>query len=65
MEIEFTEEDLKLVDEIMEPVLPYIRGSTELTSLLYDVDLLPEQIKLPVNASRMHLITRLFQKLND
>lgn len=65
IEIEYTEEDLKLVDEISKPVLSYIRDNAGLTSLLYDIDLLPEQIKLPVNAIRMCVITRMYQELYD
>lgn len=65
IEIEYTEDDLKFVKDILKPYLKYINETPELTSLLYDLDLLPEQIKLPVNAGRALVITKLFQQLND
>jgi hypothetical protein len=46
----------------------YINKEPELLSLLYDVDLLPEQVrtlKLPANAMRMAAICVLFKRWKD
>lgn len=48
-----TPEDEKRIDEIVRPYRKFINETPELLSLLYDIDLLPEQIRLPVNAIRL------------
>ena len=50
------------VDEIVAPYLKQIRETPELLSLLYDIDLLPEQIVYRVNAVRMVAVCLVFQK---
>lgn len=46
--------------------MPYreqIRDTPALMSLLYDIDLLPEQIRLPVNALRMSAVCECFKRM--
>jgi len=40
-----------------------INETPALLSLLYDIDLMPEQIVLPVNAVRMSAVCELFKRL--
>jgi hypothetical protein len=48
-----TDEEIKAAHEATEPYRKQINETPELQSLLYDIDLLPEQIRLFVNAVRM------------
>ncbi len=43
----------QFIREVTQPYRKFINDTPALTSLLYDNDLLPEQIRLPVNATRM------------
>lgn len=54
------------ITEIVKPYRKQISETPELLSILYDIDLLPEQIKLPVNAIRMAAFCELFKRIpND
>jgi hypothetical protein len=48
-----TPEDEKWIAEVIQPYRKLIEKTPELLSLLYDIDLMPEQIRLRVNAVRM------------
>ncbi len=50
---ELSDADSKFIDETVQPYRQYINDTPELLSLLYDIDLLPEQIMLRVNAIRL------------
>lgn len=57
------EEMRKAMDANMRPYRKQINETPALLSLLYDIDLLPEQIRLPVNAGRMIAVCELFKAL--
>lgn len=52
-----------IIDETTQPYLHQINETPALLSLLYDMDLLPEQIQLPVNAMRMAAFCEMFKRL--
>lgn len=58
-----SEEEIKTAQEMTQPFRKQINETPALLSLLYDIDLLPEQIRLPVNATRMAAFCILFEKL--
>lgn len=58
-----TEQEIKTAQEMVQPYRAQVSGTPALLSLLYDIDLLPEQIRLPVNAARMIAVCALFGKL--
>ena len=58
-----TEEEINAAAGITQPFRQYIRDTPGLLSLLYDIDLLPEQIRLPINAIRMVAICELFKRV--
>jgi hypothetical protein len=54
-------------EQIFEFIKPYARQVNEtpaLSSLLYDLDLLPEQIVRPINAARLVAVCLLFRQLS-
>lgn len=53
----------QFIDEITKPYRKQVSETPALLSLLYDIDLLPEQIRLPVNATRMVAFCELFKRL--
>jgi len=55
----------RVAREIVTPYCKQINESPALLSILYDIDLLPEQIRLPVNAIRMAAFCVLFSKMTD
>lgn len=57
----FTEEEKVAAQAVTQPFRKIINKSPALTSLLYDLDLLPEQIVLQVNALRMIVICELMK----
>lgn len=57
------EETRKAMDDGMRPYRKQINETPSLLSLLYDIDLLPEQIRLPVNVSRMIAVCELFKAM--
>jgi hypothetical protein len=59
--IEPSDEQIKAAYEATQPYRKLINETPELLSLLYDIDLLPEQIRLYVNAMRMIAICELFK----
>jgi hypothetical protein len=56
-----TEEEIKAAREVTQPYYKQINDTPALMSLLYDIDLLPEQIRLFVNAKRMVAVCMLFK----
>lgn len=58
-----SEEQIKAAQEMVQPYRKQVSDTPELLSLLYDIDLLPEQIQLTVNAVRMVAVIALFEKL--
>lgn len=61
--IEVTDEQEARAGEAVQPYRKQVNDSAPLTSLLYDIDLLPEQIRLPVNAARMIAFCEVFKRL--
>jgi len=57
-------EQRKEMDDTLARYRTQIRETPALTSLLYDIDLLPEQIVLPVNVTRMAAVCVLFKELS-
>lgn len=54
-------EEIRAAGEAIQPYRKQINESPALLSLLYDIDLLPEQIRLYVNAVRMIAVCELFK----
>ena len=52
----------KEMDEATRPYRKQNKKTPSLLSLLYDIDLLPEQIRLPVNVGRMVAVCELFSQ---
>lgn len=63
--IETSDEEYEAVKSAIQPYRKEISQSPELLSLLYDVDLMPEQIKLMVNARRMIGYCLLHRRIRD
>jgi hypothetical protein len=61
--IEVTEEEERAAAEACKPYLQQINFTPALMSVLYDIDLLPEQIRLPINAARMAAFCKVFKLL--
>lgn len=62
--IEVPDEDVqKDMQSAMAPYRKTINETPALQSLLYDIDLLPEQIRLPVNVGRMIAVCELFKRV--
>jgi hypothetical protein len=61
IEIEYSDEEVEEAHQLTQPYRTMIRDNAPLMSLLYDIDLLPEQIKLYVNALRMVAVCELFK----
>lgn len=59
--IEVTDEEEEAVAKAVQPYRKEISDNPALLSLLYDVDLLPEQINRYVNVNRMVAICELFK----
>lgn len=55
----------KEMDAALQKYRKQVSDTPPLLSLLYDIDLLPEQIRLPVNVTRMIAVCELFKVLND
>lgn len=56
-----SEEEMKDASDAVKPYREQINKTPALLSLLYDIDLLPEQIRLYVNANRMIAVCELFK----
>lgn len=59
--IEVSDEEEKGVAEAVQPYRKQVSESPALLSLLYDIDLMPEQIRLYVNVNRMVAVCELFK----
>jgi hypothetical protein len=62
MEAKAREDADKFIEDVTQPYRKFITDTPALLSVLYDIDLLPEQIRLPVNATRMAAFVDLWQK---
>jgi len=62
--IELSDEEEAAARDATQPYRNFISKNPALLSLLYDIDLLPEQIVLAVNANRMIVVCRLFKQLS-
>lgn len=51
----------RMAQEMSAPYRDQINTTPALLSLLYDIDLLPEQVRLPVNAIRMSAVCECFK----
>lgn len=58
---EISQDEIKAAQEAVQPYRTLITETPFLLSLLYDIDLLPEQIRLHVNATRMITVCELFR----
>lgn len=59
-----TDEEMRAaISKSVQPYCGQINDTPALLSLLYDIDLMPEQIRLPVNVSRMIAVCELFKRL--
>ncbi len=56
-----SEKEIKAAQEAVQPYRKQVNETPALLSLLYDIDLLPEQIRLYVNAGRMIAVCELFK----
>lgn len=54
---------LNMAQEMSAPYRDQINSTPALLSLLYDIDLMPEQIRLPVNAVRMSAVCECFKRM--
>lgn len=54
----------QMAREMCAPYSEQINATPALLSLLYDIDLLPEQIRLPVNAVRMSAVCECFKRMS-
>ena len=61
--IEVTDEEEKAAAMEIQPYRKQVNETPALLSLLYDLDLLPEQIRLMVNAGRMIAFCEVFKRL--
>ena len=59
--IELSDEEEKAAREATQPYRKFINENSPLLSMLYDIDLMPEQIVLAVNANRMIAVCELFK----
>lgn len=63
LRIEISDEEMAAASKMTQPYRKQINETPALMSLLYDVDLLPEQIKLAMNACRMVAICECFKRM--
>jgi hypothetical protein len=56
-----TDEEIKAAQEAVQPYRAQVSGTPALLSILYDIDLLPEQIRLMINAARMIAFCEVFK----
>lgn len=54
---------LNMAQEMSAPYREQINSTPALLSLLYDIDLMPEQLRLPVNAVRMSTVCECFKRM--
>lgn len=60
---EVCDEEEMAIAEVTQPYRALVRETPALQSILYDIDLLPEQIRMHVNAGRMAAFCELFKRL--
>lgn len=65
IEYEITEEEEKAAREATKENWRYANQNPELLSLLYDIDLMPEQIRMMANAKRYIAICMLYKKWKE
>ena len=63
--MEVSDDEILAYKKAVEPYLAQINNTPELLSMLYDLDLLPEQIRYAANASRMIAICELMQQRDE
>lgn len=63
--IELSDEEEAATRAATQPYRKFINDNPPLLSLLYDIDLLPEQVVLAVNANRMIAVCELFKALTE
>ncbi len=63
--IELTDEEEASARAATQPYRKMINDNPPLLSLLYDIDLLPEQIVLQVNAGRMIAVCEMFKRMTE
>lgn len=56
---------MECAQKVIAPYRSQINNSPALLSLLYDIDLMPEQIRNPANAIRMVVICKIFSMLSE
>lgn len=61
--IKITDEERKAASDAVQPYRKQIDATPALLSILYDIDLMPEQIRLMVNAGRMIAFCEVFKCL--
>lgn len=59
-----TKEERELAQKIVAPYRKQINDTPLLLSVLYDIDLIPEQIMLPVNGIRCAAFCEVFKNLS-
>lgn len=57
------DEETAQVHKVVQPYAKQVNETPALQSILYDIDLLPEQIRLAVNATRMAAFCEVFKRL--
>lgn len=57
------ENEIKAASDAVQPYRKQVSEAPALLSLLYDIDLLPEQINTTVNAARMIAVCEMFKRL--
>lgn len=62
---EISTEEENVTELLTQKYRAYISDTPPLLSLLYDIDLLPEQIRLHVNAVRMAAVCELYKLAYD
>lgn len=60
---ELNEQEIKDAADAVQSYRKQVNETPALLSLLYDIDLLPEQIRLMVNAGRMIAFCEVFKRL--
>jgi hypothetical protein len=54
-----------LIDEILQPYLKFINSTPELVSMLYDIDMMPEQTTSITGAIRLAAFCEVWKRMED